>query len=76
MDIEPEHIPQLPHFIPDDRPGDLPRISGETLIGVLDGHFNRLYEKLLVIDCRSLLQRLRAAGADCLSRHCDATALI
>jgi M-phase inducer tyrosine phosphatase len=52
MDIEAEHVPQLPHFMPDDRPGDLPRITKETLIGVLDGHFNQLYEKLLVIDCR------------------------
>jgi M-phase inducer tyrosine phosphatase len=52
MDIEPEHIPQLPHFVLDDRPGDLPRISKETLIGVLDGNFNQHYEKLLVIDCR------------------------
>jgi M-phase inducer tyrosine phosphatase len=52
MDIEPEHIPQLPYFIPDDRPGDLPRISKETLIRVLDGNYNQQYEKLLVIDCR------------------------
>ena len=52
MDMESEHVPQLPHFIPDDRPGDLPRISKETLIGVLDGNFNQFYEKLLVIDCR------------------------
>jgi M-phase inducer tyrosine phosphatase len=52
MDIEPEHIPQLPYFIPDDRPGDLPRISKETLIRILDGNYNQQYEKLLVIDCR------------------------
>ena len=52
MDIEPEHLPQLPHFIPDDKPGDLPRISKETLIGILDGGFNQHYEKLVIIDCR------------------------
>ena len=52
MDVEPERVPQLPHFIPDDRPGDLPRVSKETLIGVLDGGFNQHYEKLVIIDCR------------------------
>ena len=52
MDVEPERIPQLPHFVHDDRPGDLPRISKETLIGVLDGKFNHHFEKLVIIDCR------------------------
>ena len=52
MDIETEHVPQLPHFIPDDSPSDLPRISKETLIGVLDGSYNQHYEKLVIVDCR------------------------
>ncbi len=51
-DIEPEHTPQLPHVVHDDRPGELPRISKETFVGVLDGKFNNHFEKLVVIDCR------------------------
>ena len=50
MDVEPSHEPQLPHFIPD---GDsLPRISKSTMVEILDGKFNHLYEKLVIIDCR------------------------
>lgn len=52
MDTEVHHVPQLPHFNSDDQAGDLPRITKETMIEVLDGKYNNLYEKLLVIDCR------------------------
>ena len=52
MDIEPAHVPQLPHFVPNNEPGELPRVTKETLIQVLDGHFNHVYERLVIIDCR------------------------
>lgn len=50
MDVEP-HIPQLPHFN-SDQVGDLPRITGETMIDVLDGKYSHVHDKVLVIDCR------------------------
>lgn len=52
MDIEAPHVPQLPHFTPDDETVALPRITKETMVEVLDGSFNHLYEKLVIIDCR------------------------
>lgn len=52
MDVEAPHIPQLPHFTQEGEPGALPRITKETMIDVLDGKYNNLYEKLVVIDCR------------------------
>ena len=52
MDVETAHVPQLPHFNPEDQVNGVPRITRETLIHVLDGKFNHLYEKLVVIDCR------------------------
>jgi M-phase inducer tyrosine phosphatase len=52
MDVEAPHVPQLPHFVPDGEAGTLPRISKETMVSVLDGTFNHLYEKLVIIDCR------------------------
>ncbi|KIX03727.1 uncharacterized protein Z518_07280 [Rhinocladiella mackenziei CBS 650.93] len=52
MDAEAPHVPQLPHFNPEGEAGALPRITKETMIDVLDGNFNHLYEKLVIIDCR------------------------
>ena len=52
MDVEIPHTPQLPHFSSDDQSGNLPRITKETLIQVLDGNYNHLYEKLVIVDCR------------------------
>ena len=50
MDIEP-HVPQIPHFH-SDQVGDLPRITGETMIDVLDGKYSHVHDKVIVIDCR------------------------
>ncbi|KAI9886224.1 MAG: hypothetical protein M1823_001959 [Watsoniomyces obsoletus] len=44
--------PTLPHFIPDDRPDGLPRITKETLIDVLDGRYQQHYDETLIVDCR------------------------
>ena len=52
LDIEIPQVPMLPHFTSADEVGGLPRISKETMIEVLDGHFDHLYEKRVVIDCR------------------------
>jgi len=52
MDVEAPHIPQLPHFDLEGETGALPRITKETMVEILEGNFNHLYEKLVIIDCR------------------------
>lgn len=52
IDVETLQTPQLPHTASPDESNSLPRISKETLIDVLDGKFNHLYEKFVIIDCR------------------------
>lgn len=52
MDIDQEHAPRLPHFIPDDEPDSLPRISQETMADILSEKFNAHYGHIKVIDCR------------------------
>lgn len=51
-DVEAPYQLQLPHFFTDNQTCDLPRISRETMIEVLDGKFDTQYEKRVVIDCR------------------------
>ncbi|EXJ91298.1 hypothetical protein A1O1_04408 [Capronia coronata CBS 617.96] len=51
MDVEAPHVPQLPHFTPSEI-GALPRITKETMVEVLDGRYNHMYEKRVIIDCR------------------------
>lgn len=52
VDLDTQHhTPQLPHFTTD-QAGDLPRISKETMIDILDGHYDHMYEKRVIIDCR------------------------
>jgi M-phase inducer tyrosine phosphatase len=52
IDVETAHVPQLPHFQAEGETGSLPRITKETMVSVLDGHYDHLYEKRVVIDCR------------------------
>ena len=52
MDVEVPQLPQLPHFTSEGEAGSLPRITKETMISILDGNFNNLYEKRVIIDCR------------------------
>lgn len=52
MDVDDAHKPQLPHFIPEDRPDSLPRISKATLIEVLNGRYRHHYDDTWVVDCR------------------------
>ena len=51
-DMEVPAQPGLPHFYSDNSTCDLPRISRETMIQILDGQFDNVYEKRVVIDCR------------------------
>jgi M-phase inducer tyrosine phosphatase len=52
MDVDDGHQSKLPHFIPEDRPECLPRITKETLADVLDGKYTHHYDRSVVIDCR------------------------
>lgn len=52
MDVEMEHTPKIPCFVPEDEPEGLPRITQETMIDVLSSKFADKYERVLVIDCR------------------------
>ena len=52
IDVEASQAPQLPHTASPDESNSLPRISKETLIQILDGKYNHLYEKFVIIDCR------------------------
>ena len=52
MDVDQEHLPRLPHFVPDDEPDSLPRISQDTMVDVLNSKHNGGYERILVVDCR------------------------
>jgi hypothetical protein len=55
MDIDEAPTLKLPHFFSEDEDAskvNLPRINHETLINVLDGEYNHVYDQTLVIDCR------------------------
>ncbi|KAI9785086.1 MAG: cell division cycle- protein [Candelina submexicana] len=52
MDLDDAHVMVLPHFVPEDQPDSLPRITQETLLDVLDGKYNTLYDQSIVVDCR------------------------
>lgn len=51
-DVEAPYQPQLPHFYSGNQTCDLPRITKETMIDILDGNYDSQYEKRVVIDCR------------------------
>ena len=52
MDMDDGPALKLPHFTPQDEPDSLPRITDTTLISVLDGDYNHLFDKVVIIDCR------------------------
>ena len=52
MDIDDSPSLKLPHFTPPNEPDSLPRITGDTLINVLDGNYAHMFEKTVIIDCR------------------------
>lgn len=52
MDVDDAPSLKLPHFMPQNDPDSLPRISDTTLIDVLNGEYNHVYDKTVIIDCR------------------------
>jgi M-phase inducer tyrosine phosphatase len=52
MDIDDAPSLKLPNFTPPSEPDSLPRISDATLVSVLNGDFDHMYEKKVIIDCR------------------------
>jgi M-phase inducer tyrosine phosphatase len=52
MDIDDSPTLKLPHFTPPNEPDSIPRITDSTLINVLNGDYNHMYEKTVVVDCR------------------------
>ncbi|KAH6619457.1 Rhodanese-like domain-containing protein [Chaetomium sp. MPI-SDFR-AT-0129] len=52
MDLEEQNEPILPHFFPEDECDNIPRISRETMLEVLDGKFSGQYDHKMIIDCR------------------------
>lgn len=52
MDIDELHQPALPHFFQEGQPDSIPRITKETLLGVLDGTFDSSFDQRMIIDCR------------------------
>ncbi|KAH9996114.1 rhodanese-like domain-containing protein [Xylariaceae sp. FL0662B] len=52
MDVEEAQEPTLPHFFPEGENDNIPRISRETFLHILDGKFNDHYSQKVVIDCR------------------------
>lgn len=51
-DMEEPHQLLLPHFYEDGDIGAIPRISKETLLEVIDGKFDGLYNNRMIVDCR------------------------
>ncbi|KAI9738760.1 MAG: cell division cycle- protein [Cirrosporium novae-zelandiae] len=52
MDVEDQHVPQLPHYLLEDQSDNLPRITRDTLINALDGKYDSFYKQRIIIDCR------------------------
>lgn len=50
MDIDDAPKLNLPHFTSDEE--SLPRITKATMIDILDGKYDRLYDRSVVVDCR------------------------
>ncbi|KAL6710542.1 m-phase inducer phosphatase [Coniothyrium glycines] len=51
MDVDDAPTLKLPHFSTNE-PESLPRITRETLVDVLDGAYDHVYNRRIVIDCR------------------------
>ena len=50
MDVDDSHQLQLPHFVADQE--SLPRITKETMVNILDGHYTSQFDQSYVVDCR------------------------
>ncbi|KAL2270275.1 hypothetical protein VTJ83DRAFT_2459 [Remersonia thermophila] len=52
MDLEEPYELVLPHFFPEDECDNIPRITRETMIEVLDGKYSDKFDHKMIIDCR------------------------
>jgi hypothetical protein len=53
MDVDDaSSSPKLPYFLPPSEPDSLPRISDTTLVSILNGEYDHLYEEKVIVDCR------------------------
>ena len=52
MDAGCQHMLKLPVVPKDDQPNELPRISKDTMIDLLDGKYDDWYSQRVIIDCR------------------------
>lgn len=74
MDVDdgPQH--KIPHFSPEE-PDSLPRITDSTLIDVLDGKYDDVYDRRVVIDCRFEYE-YEGGHIDGALNFCDKEALV
>ncbi|KAK4129006.1 Rhodanese-like protein [Parathielavia appendiculata] len=52
MDLEEQPELVLPHFFPEDECDNIPRITRETMLEVLDGKYSEHFDNKMIIDCR------------------------
>jgi M-phase inducer tyrosine phosphatase len=52
MDVDEAYHLKLANFVPEDKPDSLPRINQDTMVSVLNGDFDAVFERRMVIDCR------------------------
>ncbi|KAF2012210.1 Rhodanese-like protein [Aaosphaeria arxii CBS 175.79] len=52
MDVDDTPALKLPSFVPENEPDSLPRIEHSTLISVLNGDYNNMFDKTVIVDCR------------------------
>ncbi|KAF1963297.1 Rhodanese-like protein [Byssothecium circinans] len=52
MDVDDVSAPKLPYFTPPSEPDSLPRITDTTLISILNGEYDHIYEEKMIVDCR------------------------
>ena len=50
MDIDDNPPLKLPHFKSDEE--SLPRITKDTMVDILDGKYDQLYDQSIIVDCR------------------------
>lgn len=51
-EIEETQEPLLPHFMPEDEQDNIPRITRDTMLEVLDGKYSDQYQHKMIVDCR------------------------
>ena len=52
VDVDDTHQLALPHFVPANSNDGIPRINQETMLDVLNGEYNGVFDEIKVVDCR------------------------